>query len=234
MSGPGNDLPTLLGFQIRDPSIFRSAFVHRSYCNEHGLDAAESYERLEFLGDAVLQLIISTNLYQRFPEADEGQLTKARSSIVRGTSLAGVARRLSLGERLLMGRGAEDLGERNRESVLAAALEALIGAIFLDRGLESATDFVDRHMAPEIAELSSSGDPPENPKSRLQEYLQGLGQPPPEYREAHREGPDHNPVFTIEVLVDDVVVGKGKGGKKSEAERAAAEAALESITTDSS
>ena len=226
MDGPRNNSTSLLGFQFRDPSLFQLALVHRSYCNEHGLDASQSYERLEFLGDAVLELIISAHLYRQFPNDDEGQLTKARSSLVKGQVLAGVARRLGLGERLLVGRGVEDSGGRHQESVLAAALEAVLGAVYLDQGLDAARNFVNLHMKHELMEMNRLGSPPENPKSRLQEFLQGQGRPTPQYRLVHQEGPDHNPVFTVEAIVDDEVIGAGRGSKKSEAESAAAAAAL--------
>ena len=227
----GNNSASLLGFQFRDPSLFHRALVHRSYCNEHGLDAAESYERLEFLGDAVLELTISDHLYRQFPDADEGHLTKARSSLVRGEALARVARRLGLGEFLLVGRGVEASGGRNQDSVLAAVLEAAIAAVYLDRGMEAAREFIREHMAPELAEIGRSGlRLEENPKSRLQELLQGQGRPTPAYRLTGREGPDHDPVFSVEVVVGgEEVIGAGQGRKKSEAERAAAEAALASL-----
>ena len=222
---------SLLGFRFRDPSLFRRALVHRSYCNEHGLKATESYERLEFLGDAVLELTVSAHLYRRFPDADEGQLTKARSWLVRGESLARVARRWGLGELLLVGRGVEASGGRNQDSVLAAAVEAVIAAVYLDQGMEAAREFISVNMIDELAQVSFSGPPPENPKSRLQEHLQGQGRSAPTYRLAHREGPDHNPVFSVEALVGSEVIGRGQGGKKSEAERAAAEAALTALTS---
>ena len=222
----------MLGFQFRDPSLFQRALVHRSYCNEHGLDASESYERLEFLGDAVLELTISAHLFRQFPDADEGQLTKVRSSLVRGEMLAQVARRLGLGEHLLVGRGVEASGGRYQDSVLAASLEAVLAAVYLDQGLEAAREFVSRHMAPELAEIIRSGPPPENPKSRLQELLQGQGRPTPVYRLSHQEGPDHNPVFSVEALVGDEVIGTGRGSKKAEAERAAAQAALAQLLSD--
>ena len=224
-----SDPASLLGFRFRDPSLFRRALVHRSYCNEHGLDATESYERLEFLGDAVLELTVSAHLYRQFPDSDEGQLTKARSWLVRGEALAQVARRWRLGERLLVGRGVEASGGRDQDSVLAAAVEAVIAAVYLDQGMEAARQFISVNMIDELASMSLSGLPPENPKSRLQERLQGQGKPAPTYRLAHREGPDHNPVFTIEVLVGDEVIGKGRGGKKSDAERAAAGDALAAL-----
>ena len=230
-ASPNQD--SLLGFRFRDPSLFRRALIHRSYCNEHGLDATESYERLEFLGDAVLELTISAHLYRHFPDADEGQLTKTRSWLVRGEALAQVARRWGLGQRLLVGRGVEASGGREQDSVLAAAAEAVIAAVYLDQGMEAAHEFIRVNMIDELAaatvSLSKGGLSLENPKSRLQEFLQGQGRPTPTYRLACREGPDHNPVFSVEALVGEEVIGKGQGGKKSEAERAAAEAALATL-----
>ena len=220
------DLVSKLGFQFRDPSLFDRALVHRSYCNEHGMDAAQSYERLEFLGDAVLELTVSHHLFQQFADAGEGQLTKARASVVSGEVLAKVARRLGLGDMLLVGRGVEASGGREQDSILAAALEAVLAAVYLDGGLEAARQFVHSHLAPELAEMARRGAPPENPKSQLQELLQGTGRPTPTYRVSGREGPDHNPTFTVEAVVDDQVVGIGRGSKKSDAERLAAESAL--------
>ena len=227
--GRARNSASLLGFQFRDPSLLEHAFVHRSYCNEHGLDASDSYERLEFLGDAVLELVISDKLYHQFSEADEGQLTKARSSLVRGKVLAGVARRLGLGEMLKVGHGVEASGGRNQDSVLAATFEAVIAAVYLDQGFEAAREFIFRQMAQELADISRHGAPPENPKSRLQELLQGQGLPTPAYRLTGREGPDHSPVFRVEAVVREKVIGLGQGSRKSDAERAAAEAALEQI-----
>ena len=233
--GGREDGASLLGFRFRDPGLFRRALVHRSYCNEHNLDATESYERLEFLGDAVLELTVSAHLYRQLPDADEGQLTKARASLVRGATLARVARRWGLGELLVVGRGVEASGGRNQDSVLAAAVEAVIAAVYLDQGLEAAREFITVNMIDEMAavtlSLSKGGTPPENPKSRLQEYLQGQGRPAPTYRLADRQGPDHNPVFSVEAVSDGEIIGKGQGGKKSDAERAAAAAALTALTT---
>ena len=216
----------MLGFPIRDPSVFRRALVHRSFCNEHGLDATESYERLEFLGDAVLELTVSGELYRRLPEASEGRLTKTRSTLVRGETLARVARGLDLGDLLLVGRGVEVSGGRNQDSVLAAAFEALVAAVYLDRGMEQARSFVLRVMSGELASALDWRPPQENPKSRLQETVQGRGMPTPKYRTIASEGPDHEPLFTVEVLVDGEVVGSGQGSKKAEAEREAARSAL--------
>ena len=218
---------SLLGFQFRDPSLFERALVHRSYCNEHGLDAQDSYERLEFLGDAVLELVISDKLYGQFSDADEGQLTKSRSSVVSGKVLARVARRLGLGSMLKVGHGVEESGGRNQDSVLAATFEAVVAAIYLDQGIDAAREFVYSNLSAELADITRLGAPPENPKSQLQELLQGQGRQTPAYRVAGREGPDHSPVFRVEAVVEDRVIGLGQGGRKSDAERAAAEAALE-------
>ncbi len=224
------DPATLLGFQFRDPSLFRQAMVHPSYCNEHGMDATESYERLEFLGDAVLELTISSYLYEKFPDADEGQLTKARASIVKGETLANVGRRWGIGEWLQVGRGVEDTRGRDQDSVLEAATEAVIAAVFLDQGMEAARKFITEKMVDELEALSaamSAGNAPvENPKSRLQEILQGRGEPTPVYRAVDQVGPPHKPVFRVEVVAGEEILGVGSGGRKSDAEREAAEAAL--------
>lgn len=223
---PGPDAQSVLGFQFRDPSLFQRALTHRSFCNEEGLDAAQSYERLEFLGDAILELIISDYLFRQLPDADEGQLTKARVSLVRREALASVARRLRLGEYLRVGHGVGASGDRDNDSVLSDVFEAVVAAVYLDQGLEASRDFAARHMSPELEEVARNGPPPENPKSRLQELLQAQGRPTPSYRETGRRGPDHDPVFTVEAVVGHKVLGTGKGGKKADAERAAAEDAL--------
>lgn len=232
MGPSGHDFASSLGFQFRDPSIFERALVHRSYCNEHGMDATESYERLEFLGDAVLELVVSHHLFRQFTDAGEGQLTKSRASLVRGEVLARVARRLGLGDALLVGRGVEASEGRDQDSILAASLEAVIAAVYLDGGLDAARQFIHRHLGPELAEMACRGAPPENPKSLLQELLQGKGRPTPTYRLSGREGPDHNPTFTVEAVVDDQVIGVGRGGKKTDAERLAAESALSMFLSD--
>ena len=224
------DLESVLGFSFKDPSLLRLALVHRSYCNENGLDPSESYERLEFLGDAVLELAVSTELYRRLPEADEGELTKTRSSLVRRETLAQIARRIDLGNYLLVGKGVDTSNGRQQDSVLAAAFEALVAAVYLDQGNEFTRQFIINLIDVELTLVERAGGPPENPKSKLQEMVQRQGLNPPKYRLVSSEGPDHGPVFTVEVLVDGEVVGTGAGGKKTEAERAAAEAALAALS----
>ena len=144
-----------------------------------------------------------------------------------------MARRLGLGDLIRVGQGVENRGERDQDSVLAAVFEATIAAIYLDRGMEAARDFIGRHMAQELADITRDGPPPENPKSRLQEFLQGQGRPTPSYRVAGRKGPDHDPVFTVEAVIDGEVIGAGRGRKKADAERAAAEDALRLLTVAS-
>ena len=219
-----------LGFSFKDPSLLHQALVHLSYCNENGLDQSESYERLEFLGDAVLELAVSTELYLRFPNADEGELTKTRSSIVRRETLAQIARRIDLGSYLFVGKGIESSSDSQLESVLAAAFEALVAAVYIDQGNEFTRALILRLIEPELTQAEQMEGPPENPKSKLQELIQGQGLKPPTYELVSSEGPDHGPVFTVNVLVNGQIVGTGAGGKKSEAEGAAARSALAALS----
>lgn len=219
-------LESALGLKFRDPELLQQALVHRSFLNEQGGQPSDSYERLEYLGDAVLELTVSTELYRRFPLISEGELTKRRAVLVCGESLAGVARRLGLGEFLLLGKGEEAAGGRQRDSILAAAFEAVVAAVYLDQNYEQTSRFVLRLMNQELEELFNQGTLPENPKSRLQEHVQGKGVPTPRYRLVSSEGPDHCPQFTVEVLVDGQAMGVGRGGKRSDAEQDAAQDAL--------
>ena len=219
-------LEPALGLKFRDPKLLRQALVHRSFLNEQGGPPTDSYERLEYLGDAVIELTVSTELFRRFPTLNEGELTKSRAALVCGESLARMARRLELGEFLLLGKGEEATGGRRRDSILAAAFESVVAAIYLDQDFDHASRFVLQSMEPELEEIFQQGLPPENPKSQLQEYVQALGQPAPRYRLLSTEGPDHQPVFTVEVTVEDDAVGEGRGGNLADAERSAAEDAL--------
>ena len=222
-------LESLLGFRFRDPSLFQTALTHRSFCNEHDLPASVSYERLEFLGDAVLELTVSEELYRAFPDFPEGRLTTIRSSLVRGPTIAGVARRMDLGGMLLVGKGVEISGGRHQESILAAAFEALVAAVYLDQGSEATRGFLLRMMSGEFADAGPNGASRDNPKGRLQEHVQGLGLPTPDYHLVGSEGPDHGPVFTVEVVLNGEVIGTGRGGRKSEAEVEAARRALAAL-----
>ena len=219
-------LESILGVTVKDQGLLERALVHPSYVNEVGGRPAASYERMEFLGDTVLELAVSTHLYQRLPDHSEGDLTKGRASLVCGESLAGVARRLSLGDFIAFGKGEGLSGGSQRESTLAAAMEAVVAAVYLDQGFLEAQKFVLRVMAPEFKNYLESGVAPPNAKSLLQEEVQSKGMPSPLYRLVDSQGPPHNPEFTVEVLVDGEVAGQGRGSKKADAEREAARNAL--------
>ncbi|MBM3943304.1 MAG: ribonuclease III [SAR202 cluster bacterium] len=223
-------LESLLGVQFQNPQLIRQALVHRSLLNEQDESPLDSYERLEFLGDSVLGLVVSTELFQKHPDLAEGDLTRERSALVCGESLAQVARRLELGRFLRLGKGEEATGGRERDSNLAAVFEAVVAAVYLDGGYAAARRFVLRIMAPELAQHGKQGTAAwPNPKSALQEYLQGLGRPAPRYRVVAAEGPDHSPTFTVDAVVEEEVIGQGRAGKKADAERAAALDALERL-----
>ena len=216
-----------LGLRFKHERLLDQALLHPSCLNElpTGEPAPLSYERLEFLGDAVVGIAIAQELFKRCPDFAEGQLTKLRSSLVKRETLAQVARGLDLGQHLNLGKGEEVTGGRDRESNLADAFEALVGAVFLDRGYDRATRFVSDVMREEIEGLLA-GEVPEDPKSRLQEWVQGKGGESPRYRLVEEGGPDHHKSFSIEVVINGQVMGKGQGTRKLDAER---QAALESL-----
>ena len=219
------ELRTKLRFKNR--KLLEQALAHPSYLNELQDDPGpgESYERLEFLGDSVLGLVITLELYKRHSDLTEGDLTKLRASLVRSSTLAGVARRLELGQHLNLGKGEESTGGRDRDSNLADAFEALTGAIFLDKGFDTATRFVLRTMREEIESIMEDGVP-EDPKSRLQELIQRTGGTTPSYRVVKSGGPDHHKSFSVEVVMDGQVIGTGHGKRKLDAEKQAASEAL--------
>ena len=223
-------LEAALGLKFQDAGLLRQALVHRSFLNEQAGESAQSYERLEFLGDSVIELTVSTELFHRFPHFSEGELTKQRAALVRTESLAGLARRLGIGEFLVLGRGEEVTGGRERDSILAASFEAVVAAAYLDQGYGHAKRFVLHLLEPQLEALQTEGPPPENPKSRLQEHVQGMGIPSPRYHLVSTEGPDHAPTFTIEVLVDGQAIGIGRGGRRNDAEQNAAADALRRLS----
>ena len=225
---PRSSLESAIGASFRDQDLLRLALVHRSYLNERPDAAPDSNERLEFLGDALVGMVVANELYQRHPDWSEGELTRARAQVVRGETLALVAERLQLGRYLFMSRGEEAGGGRERERNLAAAFEALVGAVLLDRGYEQAGELVLRVLSEEMSTLAADGLP-QNAKSALQELVQGQGHPSPIYRIVEVTGEDHAPMFTAEVTVADNVAGRGTGARKAEAEQAAAADALEGM-----
>ena len=220
-----------LGVSFIDKGLLTQALVHSSFLNENPGVFAESNERLEFLGDAVVGSAVAAELFSTYDSWPEGMLTAGRSSLVQGDTLARVAGRLGLGEHLQMGRGEEAAGGRNRPNNLAATFEAVVGAYFLDLGYDAAADLVLRLLGPELSELTEPGASP-NPKSSLQEAIQARGQTAPSYRIVKVEGQDHARRFTAEVVIDGVPIGTGMGSRKALAERAAADDALKSMAED--
>ena len=217
-----------LGLTFSNPQILREALTHRSYLNE--IDQAwPSNERLEFLGDAVLGLISTDYLIHRFPEFGEGELTNLRSALVRTETLARFANEADLGEYLFLGRGEEMSRGRQRPAGLACAYEALVGALYLDRGYDLTREFAMRFLAPEL-EMVVEGRTHRNAKSLLQESIQASSQQTPTYHLIRETGPDHAKTFTVEVRVGNRILGRGHDRSKRGAEQAAAEHALRSMT----
>ncbi len=213
------------GHQFRDEALLGLALTHPSVA--HGQrDAVRHNQRLEFLGDAVLQLILTRELYERFPDLEEGPLTKARATLVNRRFLAEQGRRLRLGAYLVLSRGEEQSGGRDRDSTLADAFEAFLGAVFLDAGLEAARAFVLRQFQTPLAQLAPDPDL-DNPKGELQELLQADSVEAPRYRVERVTGPDHDRLFECAVFHGGRELGRGRGKSKKAAESQAARAALQ-------
>ena len=220
-----------LGVSFEKPSLLEQALVHSSYINENPAQTLGHNERLEFLGDAVLDFVVADKLYQEFPTLSEGEMTKLRATLVRRETLASLARNIKLGGYLYMGKGEESSGGRNKTPNLAGALEAVIAAVFLDRGIIAATGMINGLIAEEWGKLTSRGANIEY-KSKLQELVQSKYQVTPAYRLVSESGPDHEKSFMVEVIVNSEVVGTGAGKTKKAAETEAARLALERIAGD--
>ena len=212
-----------------DIRLLERALVHDSFVAEFPGVFEESNERLEFLGDSVLDLIVAEELTRRFPLRPEGDLTQMRASLVDKTALAALGRALGLGKWLVMGRGETDIGGADRDSNLANAFEALVAALFLDGGYDTARRFALRVMSAELDVVADMKNPPRHPKSLLHEAAMQRGYPPPVYEVVERAGPDHSPSFMVQAAVNGRPLGKGWGGSKRKAGAEAALAALESI-----
>ena len=224
------DLQKALGVDFTQLSLLEQALVHSSYINENPAYSGGNNERLEFLGDAVLGLIVAGELYRAFPDLSEGEMTRARAALVRRDTLARVAQSINLGDFLLMGKGEESTGGRRKMPNLAGALEAVIAAVWLDRGIDAAGDMVLRLFTDEWRKLVDARAAIDF-KSRLQELAQSRFRQAPVYRLAGETGPDHAKNFTVEVAVNDAVMGVGTGKSKKEAETEAARLALERLGT---
>jgi ribonuclease-3 len=216
-----------LAYQFRHDDLLQLALTHPSIAHEQDSSAPHN-QRLEYLGDAILSAVLSQHLYEKFPGADEGRLTKSRAKLVNSHSLAARARAISLGAYLILSRGEENSGGRSRPSILADAFEALLGAIFLDGGFLAARDFILREFAAEFAGLDLS-EGIENPKGELQELLQSRSSVAPLYHMISVAGPDHDRNFVCAVLHEGVELAQGSGKSKKAAESDAALAALKKL-----
>ncbi len=216
-------LEARLEVRFRDLGLLNLALTHGSYAHEGRPDRTGTYERLEFLGDAVLNLVVSDHLYRRFPERSEGDLARLRARLVNEPTLAEIARSLDLGSYILLGRGEEQGGGRERASMLADVLEAVVGAVYLDSGFGVAHAVVSRWYADRLEGLE---DAPGDFKSQLQEFVQQRDRRLPRYRITATEGPDHAKAFVAVVEVGGRVLGEGRGRTKKDAEQAAAAEAL--------
>jgi ribonuclease-3 len=217
-----------LGILFKNTSFLEQALVHSSYLNENPGTIPASNERLEFLGDAVLGLVIAQKLYMDFPLSSEGQLTRFRAALVRRETLALIAAEIKLGDCLLLGRGEESGGGREKTANLAGAFEALIASIYLDQGLEVTRTFILKLFGPEIHKQAREVAGTDY-KSQLQEIMQAQQQHTPTYHLIEASGPDHARQFTIEVNIGDTVLGRGSGKSKKIAEMEAARVAIEKL-----
>jgi ribonuclease-3 len=214
-----------LEVNFKNVSLLEQALIHSSYANENPGLVSASNERLEFLGDAVLGVVVGEKLYRDHPDFSEGKMTKLRAALVRKETLARIAKSISLGEHLYLGKGEETSGGRHKQANLAAALEAVIAAVFLDRGGRVARDLILRLVEPEL-DKAMNHTMASDYKSELQELVQSSRQRAPTYHVIETSGPDHSKVFTVEVRLDGQVLGTGSGKSKKAAETEAARSAL--------
>ncbi len=217
-------LESLLGYQFLEKEILKRALTHSSYAHERGF--GESYESLEFLGDSVLDFVLSTILYEKFPELDEGGLSRIRSSLVNEKNLSQLAQELGLDRYIFLGRGQRESTNGIHNSILADVLESIVGAIYLDGGVHRVWSFIVRTFKGQLEAIGRGTHSFTDYKTELQERVQGNSLPPPTYRVIKEIGPDHEKTFYVEVLVDNRPCGHGEGPSKKEAEQNAAKEAL--------
>lgn len=225
-SDPMRRLADALGHTFREERLLRRALTHRSYVNECEDDSVRDNERLEFLGDAVIDLVLSAALMEVYPDAREGELSKMRAALVSEEALAGMARALGLGGALRLGRGEEISGGRAKPSLLSDAFEAVVAAVYLDAGFDAAHRVLLRLFSFEDLEVLTKVDS----KTELQQLVQGIEHKTPTYRLVATSGPDHDKQFLVELKVEDRVLAQGRGRTKKEAEQDAARIALEDLT----
>lgn len=228
MNALTTQLKKTFGIAFQDKALLETAFTHTSYANEHRFLEIGHNERLEFLGDAVLQLLISDYLYQKYPEKPEGELSKQRSMIVREESLAGFSKTCHFDRYIRLGKGEEKSGGRQRATILGDLFEAFLGALLLDQGLEQVKAFLEQVMIPKIEK--GDFDQVKDHKTTLQETLQIHGDIAINYQVLHEEGPAHQKQFVVALLVDGKEISQGQGRSKKIAEQAAAKEALARLT----
>ncbi len=219
-------LETKLGYQFQNPKLLDHALTHSSYANEHHLGSISSNERLEFLGDSVLGMIVADHLYRTFPDLPEGDLTRIRANLVCEGSLVLVAKEWDLGRYLKLGKGENACGGRSRPSILADAVEAVLAAVFLDGGLAHDRDIIQRFLLDRMEQVNRAS---RDHKTYLQELVQRKSGQVLSYELIGESGPDHNKTFQMQVLLNGQPIGQGTGHSKKEAEQAAANAAIEQL-----
>lgn len=220
-----------IGLRFRSPLLLRQALTHRSFVYDNNGDASQSNERMEFLGDSVLGLVVNEHLYKLFPDNREGSLTQMKSLLVSEAVLSKMARSMRLGRYILLSDAEAESGGRERPSILADAFEAVIGAIYLDSGIEAARRFTESRLLREAGAIVRD-ESNINHKSLLQEYAQSQFKTHPRYRVTREEGPDHEKVFSVEVFVGDRLLGRGSGKNKKDAEQDAARDAIARLEAD--
>lgn len=223
-------LETRIGYRFRDRGLLEHALTHRSKAHEDPSGGVIDNESLEFLGDAVLGMVVAETLYRTFPHFSEGQKSKVKAAVVSTAALAEVAEKLGLGEHMILGRGEDKTGGRRKQALLADTCEAVMAAIYLDGGLEPTRQFILRELGDGIDDARRPAYFGRDHKSALQEQLQALGRPLPIYRIAGEVGPDHKKLFHVEVVVGGAMLAQGAGRTKKEAEQEAAKAALALLT----
>ena len=226
---PLQDLESLLGYSFKDRTLLLQALTHRSFVNEHEGENLRNNESLEFLGDSVLGFLISSRIFQLHPELTEGELSKIKAYLVSAANLVRLAEGLRLGEFIRLSRGEEKTGGRTKRAIVVDAYEAIIGAIYLDGGVEAASAFVRSQTEEFLGGLNLKQLTYGDFKSALQEQLHNLGRPEPVYRVVAEIGPDHKKTFVVQVIIDGEVVSESSGTTKKEAQQSAARMALESF-----
>ncbi len=223
-----SQLEQQLGIYFKNKKLLTKAFTHRSYLNESNQEKQESNERLEFLGDSVLSLVISEHLYRQYPNIDEGQLTNYRSSIVAKKPLSQISRSLGLGNYLFLSKGEDESGGRQNSSILADSCEAFIGALFLDQGVDIVKRFINRYFIPKLDLLIKKGAVRDY-KSQLQEKIQAIYKKSPIYKTIKTQGPDHKKTFMVGVWANGQLLAQGNGKSKQEAQQSCARQALANL-----